>query len=242
MEKHYVRSLLEVDVTEALQKLKQMRASGKKASFLSWFIKVTADTVAEHPPINGIRKGRNTIWVPRSVDISTVAEKVIDGTPVPLPLVLREANRKSAFQLNTEIQAAVAQPVEHEGNFVLGTGANRLLLKLGASMPQWLRLFIMRKFILNNPERMNDMMGSVIVTSLGTLGQISGWIIPTSMHPLSIGIGTINKKRVISAGEMQNRSILHLTIAFDHDVIYGMPALKFVEKLVAKLESGSGLN
>ena len=69
MEKHYVRSLLEVDVTDALQKLKQMRAPGRKVSFLAWFIKVTADTVAQHPPINGIRKGRNTVWVPRSVDV-----------------------------------------------------------------------------------------------------------------------------------------------------------------------------
>ncbi len=149
--------------------------------------------MAQHPPINGIHKGRNSIWVPRSVGISTVAEKVIDGTPVPLPLVLREANLKSPVQLNDEIRVDVAQPVEHEGNYVLGSGANRLLLKFGTAMPQWLRLFIMRRFILNNPQCMNDMMGSVMVTSLGTLGQISGWIIPTSMHPLSIGMGTINK-------------------------------------------------
>jgi Pyruvate/2-oxoglutarate dehydrogenase complex, dihydrolipoamide acyltransferase (E2) component, and related enzymes len=144
-------------------------------------------------------------------------------------------------QLNDEIQAAVAQPVEHEGNYVLGSGANRLLLKLGAAMPQGLRLFIMRNFILNNPKRMNDMMGSVMVTSLGTLGQISGWIIPTSMHPLSIGIGTINKKEVFIAGKIGKRSILHLTLAFDHDVIDGMQALKFVDDLVSALERGVGV-
>mgnify|MGYP000853108447 FL=1 len=240
-EKHYVRSLFEVDVTDALQKLKQTRAPGRKASFLSWFIKVTADTVARHPPINGIRKGHNTIWVPRSVDVSTVAEKVIDGSPVPLPLVLRQASKKSSVQLYDEIQAAVAQPVEHEGNYVLGSGASRLLLKLGAAIPQWLRLCIMRTFILNNPQRMNDMMGSVMVTSLGTIGQISGWIIPTSMHSLSIGIGTINKKEVLINGKIEKRSILRLTIAFDHDVIDGMPALKFVADLVSAMESGAGL-
>ena len=76
---------------------------------------------------------------------------------------------------------------------------------------------------------------------MGTIGQISGWIIPTSMHPLSIGLGTVNKKQVMIAGEMQNRSILHLTIAFDHDVIDGMPALKFVEALAAKIQNGEGL-
>ncbi len=240
-DKHYVRSLLEVDVTLALQKLKQLRTPAKKVSFLAWFIKLLADTVAQHPPINGIRKGQNTIWVPKNVDVSTVVEKVVDGAAVPLPLVLREANRKTHFQINDEIRAAVAQPVQHEGNLVLGDGENKLLLKLGTIMPQWIRLFIMRRFILSNPERMQKMMGTVMVSSLGTTGRISGWILPSSMHSLSIGIGTLNKKPALLNGAMQNRSILHLTIAFDHDVIDGMPALKFVDDLVARLEKAQGL-
>jgi pyruvate/2-oxoglutarate dehydrogenase complex dihydrolipoamide acyltransferase (E2) component len=240
-EKHFVRALVEVDITDALQKIKELRSPGKKVSILSWFIKVVADTVALHPPINGIHQGRNSVVVFKSVDISTVVEKVVDGVHVPLPLVLRGANGKSYFQLNDEIQSAVVQSVMNEGNLVLGKGENKLLLKLGAAMPQWLRLFIMRTFILGNPQRMQNMMGTVMVTSLGTVGRVSGWIIPTGMHPLSIGIGSLNKKPAIYQGTIQKRDILHLTIAIDHDVIDGMPALKFVDDLVARLENGAGL-
>jgi pyruvate/2-oxoglutarate dehydrogenase complex dihydrolipoamide acyltransferase (E2) component len=240
-ERHYVRSLLEIDVTDALQKLKQMRAPGKKVSFLAWFVKVLAEAVAQHPPINGIRQGRHRVVVFKDINISIVVEKKVDGKAVPLPLVLRGVNLKSPIQLTSEIQAAVSQSVEQAGNLVLGRGENTLLLNLALILPQWLRLFIMRVFIFGSPQRMQDMMGTVMVSSLGTVGRLSGWILPASMHPLSIGIGTLNKKAAIHQGEICKRDILHLTIAFDHDVIDGMPALAFVDTLVSKMEAGEGL-
>jgi pyruvate/2-oxoglutarate dehydrogenase complex dihydrolipoamide acyltransferase (E2) component len=218
-DKHYIRTLLQVDVTDALQKIKTLRTPGRKISFLAWFIKVLADTVAEHPPINGIHKGRNRVLVFKNVNISTIVEKKVDGVPVPLPLVLRCVNEKTSFQINDEIQSAVDQPVKTEGNYVLGTGQSSLLLKLAV-----------------------EMMGTVVVTSLGTVGRISGWIIPSSMHPLSIGIGSLNKQPAFVGGALEKRDILHLTIAIDHDVVDGMPALDFVADLVARLESGSGLD
>ncbi len=240
-DKHYVRALVEVDVTDALLKIRTLRRPERKVSFLAWFIKVLADCTAQHPPINGIRKGRNKVVVFKSVNIATIVEKKVDGEAVPLPLVLRDANHKTALQLNDEIQAAVSQTVANEGNLVLGKGENTFLLKLAGALPQWMRLLYMRALILNNPQRMQEMMGTVMVSSLGTVGRIAGWILPTSMHPLSIGIGSLNKKAMIHDGEVQKRDILHLTIAIDHDVINGMPALRFMDDFAARLESGAGL-
>ena len=100
----------------------------------------------------------------------------------------------------------------------------------------------MHRFILGNPQRMQAMMGTVMITSLGTVGRYTGWIIPTSMHPLSIGIGTLNKKPAVHDGEIQKRDILNLTVAIDHDVIDGMPAFKFVDDLVSRLQKGEGLD
>jgi pyruvate/2-oxoglutarate dehydrogenase complex dihydrolipoamide acyltransferase (E2) component len=240
-EKHYVRALLEVDVTDALQKIRIIRTPEKKVSFLAWFIKVLADTVAVHPPISGVHRGRNSVVAFKDIDISTIVEKIVDGVPVPLPLVLRDANNKTYFQLTDEIQSAVSQSVNNAGNLVLGKGENSFLLELAAALPQRLRVLSMRWFILNNPQRLQKMMGTVMVTSLGTMGRISGWIIPTSMHPLSIGIGSLSKKPAIHEGNIEKRDILHLTVAIDHDVIDGMPAFQFVDDLVTRLEKGSGL-
>lgn len=240
--KHYVRALLEVDVTAALQKLRQLRAPGRKVSFLAWFLKVLADAVAGHPPINGVRQGRRRIVVFKQVNISVIVEKQVDGRSVPLPLVLRDVANKTALELSAEIQAAIEQSVEHAGNLVLGRGERRGLLNLGLALPQWMRLAFMRAFILGNPQRVQNMMGTVMISSLGTVGRLSGWMLPTSMHPLSIGIGSLNKKPAVYQGAIQKRDILHLTVAFDHDVIDGMPARAFVDELVARLEAGAGLD
>jgi hypothetical protein len=155
--------------------------------------------------------------------------------------VLHGTNQKTIYQLNDEIQNAIEQSVKDDGDLVLGKTDNTILVRLGVILPQWLRLFIMRVFILGNPRQMQKMMGTVMVTSLGTVGRISGWIIPSSMHPLSIAIGSLNKKPAIHKGEIEKRDILHLTVTIDHDVIDGMPAFKFVDDLVSRLESGSGL-
>ena len=175
------------------------------------------------------------------VDISIVVEKQVGDTPVPLPLVLRSVNSKSTFQVTEVIQNGVAQTIDDGYAPMIGVGDNQLLINLGLVMPQWLRLFVMRAFILRNPDRMQKTMGTVMVTSLGTVGHVPSWIMPTSIHPLSIGIGTLTKKPYWVQGKIQPRKILHLTLSMDHDIIDGMPARKFVADLVQRLNQGYAL-
>lgn len=240
-EKHFVRGLLEVDLTTALQKIRALRAPGRKVSVQAWFISVLAAAVADHPPINGIKKGRHQVVVFKNVDVATVVEKKVGEVSIPLPLVLRDANHRSMFELNAEIQAAVEKQVNANRDVTLGKDQDPLAIRLAALLPQWLRLWFMRAFILSNPQRMQNMMGTVMVTSLGTVSHLSGWIMPSSLHSLSVGIGSLNKKPVIVNGAVEIRNILHLTIGFDHDVIDGMPAMRFVDDLVSRLEAGAGL-
>lgn len=240
-EKHYIRTFLEVDITDSLALIKQLRTPQNKVSFLAWFIKVLGDTVADHPPVNGIKKGRNSVIVFKQIDITTIVEKPVDGVPVPLPLVIRSASEKTTSQINLEIQNAVSQQVENDSIPEIGTSDNKFLISLGQVLPQWLRLFVMRNFVLNNPQRMQNTMGTVMVTSLGTVGQIPSWIMPTSIHPLSIGIGTLTRKPIVKQGQIIPRQVLHITIALDHDVIDGMPARAFVADFVTRLSQGYGL-
>ena len=240
-EKHHIRALLEVDVTDALARIKTLRQSGQKISFLAWFLKVLADTVADHPPVNGIQKRHHRIVVFNSIDISTIIEKQVQGTPVPLPLILRSVNQRNLDQINDELQAVTEKTISSSGDLDLGQGDNRLLIRLGLLMPQWLRLFVFRNFILGVPARMQKTMGTVMVTSLGTVGRVSAFILPTSIHPLSIGIGTLNRKPTLFKGEVHPRQILHLTVTLDHDVIDGMPARRFVDDLVTRLTRADAL-
>jgi len=240
--KHHVKALLEVDVTEARRIIKQNRQSGNKVAFFAWLIKVIADCVALHPPIAGINRAKsNKVLVFDEVDLSIVVEKNVNGVRVPLPYVIRKADQKTLYQIHDEIEAVKSQAVESEGNYVLGEEYSTTGMKMFVRLPQWLRLILMRVLVLNNPQRIKNTMGTVMITTAGMVGHTRGWIIPFGMHPLCLALGSLNEQPSVYRGEIQKREILHLTILIDHDVIDGVPAARFVDDLVKKLESGFGL-
>ncbi len=237
--KHHVKALLEVDVSEARSKIRQIRKSGKRLSFTAWLIKVIADCVALHPPISGINRPRgNRVVVFDDIDISLVIEKDVNGTRVPLPYVIRKADKKTLYEIFAEIESAKSQVFEDEGDYVLGEKYNQAGMKFFVALPQWLRLTLMRMFVFNKPQRTKNMMGTVMVTTAGMVGHTKGWIMPFSMHPLCLAFGSLNEKPSVYKGEIQKREILHLTVLIDHDVIDGVPAAKFVDDLVKGLEKG----
>jgi pyruvate/2-oxoglutarate dehydrogenase complex dihydrolipoamide acyltransferase (E2) component len=240
--KHHVKALLEVDVTEARRIIKQNRHSGNKISFTAWLIKSIADCVALHPPIAGVNDAKhNKVLVFEDVDISIVVEKAVGEARVPLPYVIRKADKKMLCQIQEEIESAKSQPVESEGNYVLGEEQSALGMKIFIRLPQWLRLILMRLLILNHPQRVKDMMGTVMITTAGMIGHTRGWIMPFGLHPLCLAFGSLNEQAAVYRGEIQKREILHLTVLIDHDVIDGVPAARFVDDLVKKLQVGVGL-
>jgi pyruvate/2-oxoglutarate dehydrogenase complex dihydrolipoamide acyltransferase (E2) component len=240
--KHHVRALLEVDVTEARRLIKQNRHRGNKISFTAWLIKAIADCVAFHPPIAGVNNAKhNKVLVFEDVDISIVVEKEVNGARVPLPYVIRKADKKTLCQIQDEIEAAKAQTVAGEGDYVLGDTYSGMGMKLFVRLPQWLRLILMRLLVLNHPQRVKDMMGTVMITTAGMVGHTRGWIMPFGMHPLCLAFGSLNEQAAVYRGEIQKREILHLTVLIDHDVIDGVPAARFVDDLVKKLQAGFGL-
>jgi pyruvate/2-oxoglutarate dehydrogenase complex dihydrolipoamide acyltransferase (E2) component len=54
-------------------------------------------------------------------------------------------------------------------------------------------------------------------------------------------VGGIARKPAVIGEHVEPRDILDLTVAFDHDVVDGAPAARFVKRLVGLIESGYGL-
>jgi pyruvate/2-oxoglutarate dehydrogenase complex dihydrolipoamide acyltransferase (E2) component len=108
-------------------------------------------------------------------------------------------------------------------------------MRLYYTLPQWVRLFLIKQ-ILRNPHRSKAMMGTAIITSAGTAGHVSGWIIPKAMHNLCFALGPIAKKPWVVANRIEIRDILHLTVLVDHDVVDGAPAARFASRLLAAIQ------
>ena len=239
--KHHIKALIELDVTEARKMIREKRKQDRSISFNSWLIKCISAAVEEFKGIHGIRKGKRKVFLFDDVDISIMIEREVKGKKVPLPYVIRKTNEKSISEIYREIKGGQSQSIKDEGNFVLGERKNEYLMKLYYSMPGFLRKMIW-KTIIGSPFYTKQNMGTVIITSVGMMGKINGWVIPTSIHPLSFGIGSIVKKPGVIDDRIEIREYLYMTAAVDHDIIDGAPAVRALSRLTRLIEGGYGLS
>jgi pyruvate/2-oxoglutarate dehydrogenase complex dihydrolipoamide acyltransferase (E2) component len=57
-----------------------------------------------------------------------------------------------------------------------------------------------------------------------------------------VTVGGIGEKPALADGHIALREYLSLTISFDHDIIDGGPAARFIKRLKDLIESGYGLD
>ena len=78
-----------------------------------------------------------------------------------------------------------------------------------------------------------------MVTSVMPVGSGDGWGIPIASHTLNVTIGGIIKRPKLVDGRLENREHLCLTVSFDHDIVDGAPAARFIREMTKLIESGS---
>lgn len=242
LRKHHMRALIELDVTEGRELIRKYRQQRKtELSFNAWILKCIGQAISENKAVHGLRKGRNKLVIFDDVDISIVIEKEIHGERVPLPLVIRKVNEKSPQEIHFEIKSAKEQAIHNEKDYVLGENQFKGVMKLYVALPQFLRLTIWKWFILKNPLLLKKMSGTVVATSVGMMGNVKGWAIPVSLHPICFALGSIVKKPGVIKKQIEIREYLYMTILIDHDVVDGAPAARFIARLTELVESGYGL-
>jgi hypothetical protein len=150
-------------------------------------------------------------------------------------------NEKTLSDIALEIKAAKNQKIIDETDYVLGNNAYKGAMSFFVSLPQFIRLFFWRR-ILQNPFTVKKMMGTVLVTSVGMVGTIKGWVIPKGIHPVCFAIGSVIKKPGVHGGQIGIREYLPVTILIDHDVVDGAPAARFASRLTELMEDGYDLS
>ena len=85
-------------------------------------------------------------------------------------------------------------------------------------------------------------MGTVGITAVGMFGKDAGWGIPPALPTLMITLGGIGEKPLIIDGRIATRDFLSLTISFNHDIVDGAPAARFIKRFKELIENGYGLD
>jgi pyruvate/2-oxoglutarate dehydrogenase complex dihydrolipoamide acyltransferase (E2) component len=237
--KHHISALLEFDVTDSRIKLRNLRKSGINISFNAWIIKIISSVLSSHPEASAYKYNKKNLIIFEDINISILVEKLINGSRVPIPLVLKATNKKSLAEITAEIENAKNQVI-NSGDIKLN---DRITFteKVYYHLPGFLRRLIWR-ILLNSPKNAFKKMGNAVITSVGMMGKINGWFIHKSVHPISFGIGSVIKKPVVIDNTIKIREILNMTILIDHDVIDGAPMVRLLNDLTKQIEEGNFLS
>lgn len=238
LSKHHVSAMLEFDVTDSRRKLQELRRNGIRISFNAWLIKSISHVLEQHKEAAAYLYNKRKLVIFDDINISMLVEKRMEGKKVPIALLIEKTNKKGAFEINAEIDQAKNKSLS-KNETVLHKHTSRYE-SLYFYLPGFLRRSLWR-IMLRNPRFAFQRMGNVVITSVGMMGNIKGWFLHKSVHPLSFGIGSILKKPVVINGQVKVREMLHMTILCDHDVLDGAPMVRFLNDLTRYIENGEGI-
>ncbi len=230
--KHSIHIFVEIDVTRARELLRDYKTrTGESLSFTAFIASSIGRTVAEDRMWHAYRRGRKLILF-HDVDIATLVEREVEGEKLATAFVIRSAHAKTIREIHDEIRAAQKENVENSP----GVNKWKAFLKL----PRFLRMQLYR-FLDRSPVARKNLAGTVLLTAVGMAAKGGGWGVPIANNTLTITLGGIQTKPGFVEGRIEPREYLCATVSFDHDIVDGMPAARFVARFRELVEAASAL-
>jgi pyruvate/2-oxoglutarate dehydrogenase complex dihydrolipoamide acyltransferase (E2) component len=241
---HNIYALLDVDVTNARQLIDEHEErTGEALSFTGYLSFCLARAVDENKSVQAYPKGRKQLVIFDDVDIFLPVERGQAPARAAVPYIIRRANHKSYLEIHREIRAFQTQLLQ-PGSGIFANVPHHAAFQYMMSAPWPLpRLFVrfIRAASRRDPTRAARAGGTVTVTAPGMAGRRGGWGLAPGGRSVTLIVGGIARKPAVIEERIEPRDMLNLTVAFDHDVVDGAPAARFVKRLVELIESGYGL-
>jgi pyruvate/2-oxoglutarate dehydrogenase complex dihydrolipoamide acyltransferase (E2) component len=230
LKKHIIHGLVEFDITRARENIRQYRAqTGQALSFTEFFLFCLGKAIDADKNMHAYRDWRNQLVIFNEVDVNMLFEVEVDGQKTIRPHILRDINHKSVVELHEEIKAfQTSHQDSRESKFI----------NMFVRLPQFARRIFLR-YLFKNPQMVKDLYGTVLLSSVGMFGRGSGWAIPVPNHTLQLTLGGMGEKPGVVNHRVEVREYLSVTVSFDHDVVDGAPAARFLQRLKKLVESGN---
>jgi len=237
--KNTINAFGAADITMPKRILREHKEkTGESISFTAFLIACYARIVEQHKyPMNTLIKNRKEYFIFDEVDVQTNTERVIDGVKKPVNLTIRNAHIKTLREIHNEIRKGQKKKVE----LTTGNYGGKTLIKIFPKIPRFIRKIIIHK-IFTDPLLKKKLLGTVGLTAAGMMAKDTnelGWAVYMTPHSCSLGIGTMAKEyKLNKEGKVVERESLAVTLAFDHAVIDGSPAARFLQDLYYTVREG----
>lgn len=234
--RHTMHALLELDITDARRAVREQRVkTGEPLSFTAFVVACLARAIDEDKTMHAHRKGKRELVLFDDVDVTVLVERTVEGAKIPVPHIVRAANRKSPAQISREISGAVVGAVPY--------ARARRWLPLWLLVPGAIRRAVLSR-VLADPRRRRRLSGTTFVSAVGMFSHGTAWGIQQAQnYTLGLTVGGIARKPglvKVDAGErIEPREFLSLTLSVDHEIVDGAPAARFTSRLKELIEDGA---
>jgi hypothetical protein len=174
---------------------------------------------------------RNKQIILEDITVSVLIEREMQGEKVPEPLAIQNAQSKTYRQINDEIRNAQNREGKKLGNLTNSTWIN------------FIPGFLLRTFIriADRNIKMGKRFGKIAVTAAGMFNKESVWFIPHGSATVLVTIGGIILKLVKENDQIIEKEHLCMTVSFDHNIVDGAPASRFLKQFAETVKSGNFL-
>lgn len=226
--KNTIHSFTEIDISIPLSLISEYKNRyNEKLSFSGYLVACLAKALSEFPRFNSFISG-NKLIILKELNISILVERKIKEEYVPEPLVLTSCQRKGYLAIHNEIRNAQKKKDEKFGNLSS--------FKIIRFIPRvFLKVFVS---IADKSKKMAVKYGKIAITSVGMFCKEPVWFIPHGSATVLLTVGSTIKRAVKVNEGYENREHLCLTVSFDHDIIDGAPAARFMNKLIDEIKCG----
>jgi len=217
----------EIDMTWAENLRKRLSQSGIRVTATALLLKAIGIAQRSHPESRSALLPWGQTMILNRIVAGFTVEKLVDNEPAVYLGIIEDPDSKTLIDIARELHIYSEREIADVPLLALEERFNH--------MPWLIRRLIILLGIAIPAIRFHYLPASFGVTSIGKYG-IKG-IIPPSVCASTFGVGHIDEKAVVRDGQIVIAPIMSLTLNFDHRLIDGAPAARFLSD-VQKLMEG----
>ena len=218
----------DIDVTWAENFRARLIEKGYRVTITAILLKAIGIAQRTHPlsRTNVLPWGRRVVL--NDIVAGFTVERFIDSDPFVFFGSIESPDTKPIEEIASELQAYAEKDIAELPQLVLEHRFTR--------MPWFFRRIILWLALRYPSIRLRYLGATFGLSSLGSLGvhAVTGPCVATS----TFGVGAIEQRPVVRNGAVEICPMMTLTLSFDHRVMDGAPAARFLEDVRALLEGG----
>jgi hypothetical protein len=219
---------MDIDMTWVEELRHQLKGMGRKITVTAILLKAIGIAQRSHPASRtaALPFGRRAIL--QKIVAGFTVERFIGSQPAVYFGEIAEPDIKPLEQISQELRQFGESDMNEHPKLDIQERFNY--------MPWLFRRFILWLGKRYPKVRLQHMGATFGLSSLGKLGIKA--LIPPCASTSTFGIGEVEQRPVVRNGKIEIRPMMTITLNFDHRMIDGAPAARFLQDIKALLEGG----